>query len=230
MLSVNQLQVQTFLTVHIHRNDARKRRIWYPGRSGNCILNGAYTNNPHVLVRYDVTGPDDAFLSLILSQYNKSSDLGYTLSCFCTEPFQLGQPSKDLEHTIELASAWTPGKCGGPLGTRAAWEENPTFALSVPASSSSATYLQIRVSTSKTSAVHVLLVPVPKHGDSVRKATGEAVIDTGKYRHGFVVTDRTRVPAPGSYALLITNFHAGELSSFRLVVASSTKIRVDEIL
>lgn len=218
-------QVNAFLTVHVHRNDARTRRIWYPGKSGNCILTGAYTNNPHVLVRYDVQGSEDAYLSLVLSQYKKSIDLGYTLSCFCTDPFHLGQPSKDLEYSIERTSAWTKEKSGGPLGTKSS-SDNPTFAVLIPDATSA--YMQVRVSTSKTSAVHVLLVPVKKFGDNIRRATGEAAIDTGKYRHGFVATDRTRVP-PGTYALLISNFHAGELATFRLVVASSKRIKVEEI-
>jgi len=200
--------------------------VWYPGISGNCILTGAYTNNPHVLVRFDVSGPDDAFLSLVLSQYNKTGDLAYTLSCFCTEPFQLGQPSNDLEHVIELTSAWTKDKSGGPLGTERC-DSNPTFAVTVPASSSP-TYLQIQASTSKTSALHLLMVPVARNGDGLRKATGEPIIDTGKYRHGFVVTDRTKIPS-GKYALIVTNFHAGELANFRMVVMSNRKVKVDEI-
>ena len=52
-------------------------RIWYPQGS---VLEGAYTNNPHVLIRYDVEGLADKYLSLVLSQFKKSNDLCYTLS------------------------------------------------------------------------------------------------------------------------------------------------------
>lgn len=66
--------VSDFLTLHIHRS---RDRVWYPQGS---VLEGAYTNNPHVLIRYDVEGLADKHLSLVLSQYKKSNDLCYTLS------------------------------------------------------------------------------------------------------------------------------------------------------
>ena len=72
-------QVSDYLTLHIHRTTSSRRRVWYPGGS-NCVLTGAYTNNQHILIRYDVEGPSDKHLSIVLSQYKKSTDLCYTLS------------------------------------------------------------------------------------------------------------------------------------------------------
>jgi len=218
------VEAHDFLTVHVHRNDAKKRRVWYPGRSGKCILQGAYTNNPHVLVRFDVSGPEDAFLSLVLSQYNKTNDLGYTLSCYSTDPFHLGEAAaKDLEFVYERTSAWTEEKSGGPLGTQTC-ERNPSFAIEVPGRGAT---LQVRVTTPKTSAVNAVLVPVGKYGDGVRSSTGKPVLDTGKYRHGFLASDTERVEG-GPYVLLVSNFHAGQHATFNLVVSSSAKIRIEE--
>ena len=110
-------EVKDYLTVHLHRNDRTKDRIWYP-RTKRNVLTGAYTNNPHCLVRYDVTDPSDEYLSIVLSQYEKSHDLGYTLSCFCTEPFQLGPPTKELPFARTITSSWTESTAGGPVGKK----------------------------------------------------------------------------------------------------------------
>ena len=123
-------EVNDYLTVHLHRNTARRLRIWYPGKMGHCILTGAYTNNPHVLVRYDLQGQEDQYLSLVLSQYKKSSDLAYTVSCFCTEPFTLTRPIKELPFQVERFSQWTEAKAGGAIGTKTAYM-NPQFALAI---------------------------------------------------------------------------------------------------
>jgi hypothetical protein len=193
----------------------------YPGKSGNVVLTGAYTNCPQVLVRFDVTGPEDKFLSLVLSQYAKTNDLAYTLSCYSTEPFALSKPAKDLEHRIQLESAWTVDKCGGPMG----YEKNPTFAVHVPPGGAT---LQFRVSTGKTAAVNLVLCPVPRFGQGVRHANGEPVVDSGKYRHGFLATPRQKVDA-GAYVALVSNFNAGETGRFTLVLSSSAKLKIQEI-
>jgi len=218
------LQINDFLTIHIHRNDQKKRRIWYPGSKGNCILTGAYTNNPHVLVRYDIQGQEDTVLSLVLSQYKKSNDLSYTLSCFCTDPFNLGAHVPDLDHTVQLRSEWTTLKSGGPLGTRQC-DQNPMFSLWIPKGGAT---IELRVSCPRTSAVNVIVGPVAKYGDDMRRSTGKPVIDSGKYRYGFLVTDRVKLPA-GPYSVLVTNFNAGVTGVFNLAISSSVRIKLEEI-
>jgi Calpain large subunit, domain III len=219
------------LTVHIHRHSAKKERIWYPGRSGNCVLNGCYTNNPHVLVRYDIQDDNDKHLSLILSQYKKSNDLNYTLSCYCTEDFALSQPEKDLEYHYDLSSTWSTYTAGGPIG-QDKYHTNPQYSVLVPPQNKnqrSLTTIQLNVSTTTTTAVNALLVPVRSHGDAFTKAIGRPIIDTGKYRHGFVVSERMSVPS-GAYVLVISNFHVGQTGFYNVKVSSSaSKLKVEKI-
>ena len=138
--------VNDFLTIHLLRNTAKKERMWYP-HGQNSLVNGAYSNNPHVLVRYDVTKPDDKYISLVLSQHQKTQDLGYTLSCYCTEPFTLSQPQRDLPHIISLSGSWTLETAGGPMG-REEFFRNPMYYLSL----SDETTVQLRCSAEKSFA------------------------------------------------------------------------------
>jgi calpain-7 len=215
-------EVNDFLTVHIHRTSSHKERIWYPGKSGKCVLAGAYTNNPQVLVRYDVTDQSDKYLVLVLSQYQRSDDLGYTLSCYCTENFSFGQPQKSLPHSQEVSGALNAA--GGPIAS-ATFIHNAAVALSIPDSGST---LEFRVSVTKTVSLNILVFQTQQYGQGMRGATGKPVIDSGNYRHGFVVTERKMLP-PGSYVAVVSNFHGGVTAPFRLSIHSSRAIQVKSL-
>jgi calpain-7 len=139
-------EVNDFLTVHLVRNTKHKERIWYP-HGPNTLVNGAYTNNPHVLLRYDLAGPEDKFLSLVLSQHEKSHDLSYTLSCFCTEHFILGKPPELLPCELPLHGSWIEKTAGGPVGS-AGFFDNPMYAVTV----GEETAIQLRCDCTKTNA------------------------------------------------------------------------------
>jgi hypothetical protein len=243
-------EVKDYLTVHLHRNDQTKERIWYP-RSNRNVLTGAYTNNPHCLVRYDATDASDEYLSIVLSQYEKSHDLGYTLSCFCTEPFKLGPPAKELPFSRTVTSSWTEATAGGPVGKKRFYRyvspvavrdnsvesysplpfdahySNPMYAIEVPEGGA---VFQIQCMAPKTLAVNVMLVPVDSYGQRATRIKSDPPVDSGHYRHGFVVTARQRAN-PGPYALIVSSYSAGETATFRVKITTSVLLRrVDEIL
>ena len=220
------LQPKDYLTLHLHRNNKDQfERVWYPGKSGGCVLTGVYTNNPHVLIRYDIDGNDDnTSLFAVLSQYKKSNDLGYTLSCYCTEAFALCKPPTELEYCEEKRSEWSSRTCGGPIGNPQ-YNTNPMFPFKVPEGGS---IVQFTVATASASAVNILCLPVLLYGDTIDKAIGEPVIDSGNYRHGFVVTKRTKLKA-GAYTAVVSNFYNGEQAVFILNIFSSSKLQIKQL-
>jgi calpain-7 len=139
-------QVNDFLTIHLVRSSAKKERIWHP-HGPNTLTNGAYTNNPHVLVRYDVSGRDDQYISVVLSQHKKSQDMAYTLSCYCTEPFSMGRPQKELPYLMDLSGSWSSATACGPVG-KDNFFKNPMYVLNLAEDAT----LQVRCSAAKTFA------------------------------------------------------------------------------
>eukprot|EP00521_Asterionellopsis_glacialis_P007952 CAMPEP_0195287320 /NCGR_PEP_ID=MMETSP0707-20130614/4430_1 /TAXON_ID=33640 /ORGANISM="Asterionellopsis glacialis, Strain CCMP134" /LENGTH=938 /DNA_ID=CAMNT_0040347067 /DNA_START=96 /DNA_END=2912 /DNA_ORIENTATION=+ len=224
-------EVTDYLTLHIHQNQSKNERIWYPSGK-TTVLTGAYTNNPHVLARYEVTSETkDKHLSLVLSQYKKSHDLGYTLSCFCTEPFDLNRPVKDLPCRRTLRSEWTPSTAGGPPGEKS-FETNPMWIVRIPRTEddSGGTHVQFRCSASQKAAVNVLLVPVapnqPHRLKTVKANT--PVIDSGSYRHGYVASGIKRIPE-GNYTLVVSTYDPGVCSAFTVDVLSSSKVVLEKV-
>ena len=201
--------------------------MWYPGLSGNNVSTGAYTNSPHVLVRYDVTSQADKYLTFVLSQYKKTRDIPYTLSIFATEDFTLSRPPNELAHCVEVTSGWTERTAGGRYGrNNDAFSTNPQFAMQIPSGGST---VELRLSTSRTASINGMLVPVDKFGQDVSHATGLAVLDTGKYRHGFVCSGTRQHIKGGSYVLIVSNFNRGQQAVFQIKLCSSARTRLREI-
>lgn len=215
-------QIDDYLTVHVHRNSEKKQRKWYPGRAGDCMVMSAYTNSPHVLVRYDISDRKDKYLSLVLSQFNKVRDIPYTLSVFCTGHFLLSRPPKDLDHCVTLASSWIGQSTGAPAGSQSL-EGNPTFSVLVEASC----FVELRVSTSKTIASNILLIPVQCYGDKILQASSKPTLDSGRYRHGFTVAG-PKLVKPGPYLLVVSCFHERQEGDFQVKVYSSRRLKIEK--
>ena len=211
-------EVQDFLTVHIHRTSSLKERVWYPGKSGKCVLTGAYTNSPQMLVRYDIMDPADKYLVLVLSQYQRSSDLSYTLSCYCTENFNFGRTQTDLVNRSDVTGVLNPE--GGPIGS-SLYSRNTMVALKVPESGAS---MEFCLGVTKTIALNILIFQTHNYGDGLSKSKSKPVVDSGNYRHGFVATCRQFLPQ-GSYVAVISPFDPGASAPFKLEMHSSQKIQ-----
>ncbi len=206
--------------------------MYYPD-GDSCILTGGYTNNQHNLIRYDINGSEDKLLSIVLRQYNKSVDLGFTLSCYCTEKFQLKQPAKEMGVHRTLLGKWELrcdsnkykleiGSAGGPpnLGS---FGSNPQWKINVLEGN---TKLQFKCKAGKNLAINMILV---KSGRRIHRLYEQVLIDTGS-RYGFSVSDVVSV-TPGMYSLVASTAKAGEVGSFVLqVLSSSEQIEVSEII
>ena len=194
--------------MHIHRNDSSENRIWYPGESR--IVVGAYTNNPHVLIRYDIKDNRDRYLSLVLSQYEKHNDVGFTLSCFGTGDFNLRTPIKLPPNKIEVNKAWKTENSGGPPHFKS-FGLNPMWSLNIP--SPEGAFVNLRCSAVKNLAINIILVKTQARNLTLATLKDSTTLDTGDYRRGFVATDVQWIPS-GHYILVASCFHQGAVGAF----------------
>ena len=239
-------QACDYLALHIHRVQNPQQRVWYP--MSNCILSGEYTNNQHVLVRYDAAGPEDRNLSIVLSQHEKSNNLGYTLSCFCTEKFNLGDPEQPLPMYQELSGSWqlrdsmedksnmlAIGTAGGPPG-KGSFGSNPQWSIRVP---TRGVRIQVKCMAPKKIPVNIILARSNSNNGQqsdtndqmsqrIHRFYENPIIDTGKYRHGFVVSEIVPVPA-GVYTLCASTYEVGQVGTFLLHIFSSNEVQISKI-
>ena len=199
-------------------------------------MNGPYTNNPHVLVRYDLVKDVDRSLALVLSQYQKSKDLSYSIAIYCTERFKFRQSVDPLPICRVLNGSWELrvsskqdqrstlgiGSAGGSPG-KGSWGSNPQWSLNV----GNDTIVQLKCMAMKTLAINVILVQ-SQTGRRVHHLYESPTIDSGDYRYGFVVTARTLLTT-GVYTLIASTFEAGQVGSFILHVMTDRKIDITEV-
>mmetsp|Transcript_457 Transcript_457/g.1167 ORF Transcript_457/g.1167 Transcript_457/m.1167 type:complete len:935 (-) Transcript_457:685-3489(-) len=222
--------IDDFLTIHLLRNSAKFERLWYPN-SKSTISNGCYTNNPHVLLRHDVKGPEDQFISLVLSQHQKKKDLAYTLSCYCTEPFTLSRPPKMLPCKLNFASEWTAQSAGGAFGSTNFFL-NPMFEISLTRK----TTMQIRCTAPSRFAVNIMLLGIldNKNAGNKRnlrelvKYSKKPVLDSGNYRHGFTVTEMKSIN-PGTYVLIASTYDKDQIGKFIVKMDTSIDVASNQI-
>lgn len=204
-----------FLALHIHRNKSNKHRIWYP--CDDRIVTGAYTNNQHILVRYDVESNSDKYLSLVLSQYDKHHDLGLTLSCFGTGDFNLRTPVKLPPNKIQVSGDWKPGNSGGPPHSKR-FGCNPMWSFEV--SSSDGAFIHMRCSAVKDLATNIMLVKTKTKNSRISTLKEAPILDSGDYRRGFAATQVQWIPN-GNYSLVVSCFHPGKVGAFFIDINST---------
>ena len=213
------------LAADMHRIRKAGQRIYYPYGT-SCVLRGAYSNNQHILIRYDVKDHEDRLLSIVLRQFNKSDNLRFTLSCFCTEEFWLQKPDEEMAlHTTingkwELRgdknnSALQIGTAGGPPNA-GSFGSNPQWCVLLKKQHSK---LQFKCFAEKDLAINVVFVKTTKK--RICHLYDEPLVDTG-YRFGFSVSDVVCVP-PGMYSLIVSTSKVGEVGSFVLQILSSSE-------
>ena len=106
------------------------------------------------------------------------------------------------------------------MGSRSFFQ-NPMFAVTIRGNK---TILQLRCSTAKTVAVNIMMLAVPT-GTPLSKyrnaANGKPILDSGNYRHGFVVTE-PKIVHEGTYVVIVSNW-SSQGGEFTLCVGSSTE-------
>ena len=214
-----------FLSLHINRSDEQKERQYYPVE--NRVLTGVYLNNAHVLLRHDVASPKDKYLTLVLSQYEKSEDINYTLNCFCTGPFEIGTPTKQLPCQHEIVSQWTNETSGGPPSLISSFCTNPMWKIIIPEGGSK---IQFQFRAMKKLAINILLFKgsIRTKMDVIKMGKNVA-FDSGDYRRGFVATSIQTLKDSGEYILVPNTFKRGDTGNFVINILSSKPLRVESL-
>jgi len=208
-----------YISLNVYRNNQDFPRIWYP-RGNNCVFKGVYTNNPHILTRYDIEEPGDGALSIVLSQHNKTSSLNYTLNCYCTRDFRFGTAAP-LPRKLEVPSAWTVETCGGAPG-RGPFYSNPQFQVTVPAGGSR---LQLSCAASRPGTFCNVARVV---GGGRVGRLDNMCLDAGSYMANFAATGSADLAA-GTYTMVPSTFAPGDVGPFVISCYSAVPLLVKEI-
>ncbi|XP_032218240.1 calpain-7 [Nematostella vectensis] len=202
-----------FITVHVYKSDGK--RVYYPD---NPFVEGTKINSPFYLSKVNVSSGKSLF-TLIISQYEKSTTIHYTLKVFSSAKFRLSPVIDPYKYEKKINDSWTASTAGGCLNYPT-FKKNPVFALGLK---SGPAELLIKILAPKQFSIGAVLrsVELGPSGKPVFEA-----VDT--YRPGFFMYRLSNVPS-GSYQLIPSTFLPDQSGPFFLTVASSCPMSLSRL-
>ncbi|CAO3607815.1 unnamed protein product [Cunninghamella echinulata] len=229
-----------YITLHVY-NDANGERIFYPGEP---FKEGLYVNSPHILVRFNAP-PGTSKYTIVVSQHEKSRSLYFSLRAYSLAPFKLHEIPFPYPIEQKITGQWTDQTAGGNA-SKATYMHNPQWKITIPSNynnnnnnnnnninnnynhhqQKTNTGLLLMLETSKSFAVHLLLVEGGKRATSV--SVRDILAESGPYRHGFCYCDLETIKA-GDYTVVASTFEADLIGQFVLTAASNIPITIEPI-
>ncbi|XP_028163572.1 calpain-7-like isoform X4 [Ostrinia furnacalis] len=208
-----------YITLLVYKNNGK--RVYYPCEPPPYI-DGIRINSPHYLCKVIVgEGSSDRY-TLVVSQYEKTRTIFYTLRAYATCPFSLNK-MEPYRHFKSLKGDWTARTAGGCENNRQTYPNNPKFVVTVP---------DTRV------PCHVVIeLRGPKQYQMGMDVRVESLDDpnvtapffketSGPYRSGFVVLELNNLPA-GRYIVTPSTFYAGQEGPFFLQFRSTCELQCE---
>lgn len=208
-----------YITVVVYKNDGKK--VYYPF-DPPPFIDGVRINSPHYLAKMTVTDNTPRRLTLVVSQYEKSTTIYFTLRVFSTLPFNLkriGDPFKYKQEVTQVS--WKGKLAGGCANNRDTYENNPRFHFKIETDCQ----ILVELKAPKEFQIGFDLICVdacdPKHPNYFKRK------GSGTYRSGFVVSTFELIG--GTYNLVPSTFFPGQESAFFMTLKSTIPIKLSRI-
>lgn len=216
-------QNQEYITVLVYENDGK--RVFYP-HDPPPYIDGVRINSPHYLCKLKLGSSSHTRYTLVISQYEKTNTIYYTLRSYGTCPFTLRKIAEPYNYEKEMTDGqWSGISAGGCGNHPATYQNNPRYEL-VLESSSNNNNLRVILKGPKQYQIGFEIVTVilndPECGTAFRSKS------SGSFRSGFVVLELENVPA-GTYNIIPSTFLPGQEGPFFLTCKASCNIRLNRI-
>lgn len=166
--------------------------------------------------------------TLVISQYEKSNTILYSLRAFSTSPITLRKiPNIYKVKETDKSGAWTRDSAGGCRNHQATFHTNPAYQLVFSGSSREEdNEVLIELRGPKDYAIGLEVTPVTLLNPTSPNAFQRT--DSGSYRSGFTYL-RLRCLPVGTYTIVPATYLPGQLGPFFLTVNSTHSVRLSRL-
>ena len=199
-----------FITLHVYKSTGE--RVYYPD---NALLSGTKINSPHYLARLNAPSGSSTY-TLVVSQYEKTSTISYSIRVFSTQNFKIGTIAHHFPYEYKLTGEWSVAQAGG-CPNYSTHKNNPTFVLTIDPHDSSQTECFVKLEAPK--VYYSGFSVYPKSDQKFSKT------NSGKFRNGMSVMVFKKMPA-GVYHIIPSTFEPGQTGKFFLTVGSTNRIKI----
>ncbi|GAB1864293.1 Calpain-7 [Camponotus japonicus] len=211
-------QNQEYITVLIYRNDGK--RVYYP-HDPPPYIDGVKINSPHYLCKIKLGEQSDTKYTLVISQYEKTNTIYYTLRAYGTCPFVLRKIPQLYKYEEEVTGQWK-GITAGGCSNHSTYLNNPRYQI-VLESANNNNNLLIILKGPKQYQIGFDINTVVLN--DVNAATAFKTKTSGPFRSGFVYLELEDVPA-GTYHIIPSTYIPSQEGPFFLICKSSCKLQL----
>ncbi|XP_065178914.1 calpain-7-like [Sycon ciliatum] len=211
---------QDFITVHVYDGD---KRIFYPD---GPRVQGVKINSIHYLAKIENVPRGRSHYMLVISQYEQTNNIDYTLEVHATCSIQLKlMPTVAEMYRIHkhVADKWTAATAGGCQNNRTTFGNNPVFQLTLQGTGTANLLVELKGIKEFAVGFDISADPNSAEGKSYK------LPPPATYRPGYYVQSFPNVPCPGVFRIIPTTYDAGKVGPFFLDVYCSTTFVLERL-
>ncbi|KAK4472053.1 hypothetical protein MN116_005427 [Schistosoma mekongi] len=202
-----------FIAVVVYK-DVKSRKVYYP-YDPTPFCDSVRINSPHCLVKM-LQDPGTSNYILLISQYEKSITIYYTLRVYSTAPFTLSKIIDPYTVSKQITGEWKGPNAGGCLNDKESYSTNPRFQLNVP-NNDCDNQLLIELRGPRDYALGLELIRISAKNNQAPNQQDRST--TGDYRRGYVVLEQAGLSG-GVYNVVASTYRPGQEGPFILSVKS----------
>ena len=205
-----------YITLLVYKNNGKK--VYYP-YDPPPYIDGVRINSPHYLTKIILDkGENIRRFTVVVSQFEKTSSIYFTVKAFSTLPFKLEKIKSSWRHREEVTGKWTGATAGGCGNYRDTWSNNPRYKLELDTTGT--VMIQLKGPKQYQIGFDILTLtsrePNSEHSFSKK--------NSGLYRSGFVVL--TFEAVAGVYDIIPSTFSPGQEGPYFLTLASNNSFKL----
>ncbi|KAK9883715.1 hypothetical protein WA026_001902 [Henosepilachna vigintioctopunctata] len=207
-----------YITLFVYQNDGKK--VYYP-YDPPPFIDGVKINSPHYLCKLILQAGSPRKYTIVISQYEKSQTIYYTLRTYSTCAFNLNKIQDPYKHEKQLTGEWKGNSAGGCPNHPLTYKNNPKIKLII-SSTSNENLILVELKGPKQYQIGIETI-ISKINDNESVTAPFKSKSSGPYRSGYVILELENVPA-GILTIIPSTFLPNQEGPFILSVKSSSPI------
>ncbi|CAG9835920.1 unnamed protein product [Diabrotica balteata] len=207
-----------YITLFVYQGG---RKIYYPFDPPPYI-DGVKINSPHYLCKILLSPGSSRKFTVVVSQYEKSTTIYYTLRAYATLPFTLTKIVDPYKYEDQMTGEWRGITAGGCPNHQASYPNNPRFILDLDSiSDNNHILIELKGPKQYQLGFEVMIQQVKNESTTAPFRAKSS----GSYRSGYVVMDLPGIPA-GTLRITPSTFYPNQEGPFIINVKSSAPFKL----
>ncbi|XP_063916671.1 calpain-7-like [Zophobas morio] len=208
-----------YITLLVYKNG---KKIYYP-YDPPPFIDGVKINSPHYLVKIILGPGSSSKYTIVISQYEKSTTIYYTLRAYATCPFTLRKIGDPYKHQKQVTGEWQGVTAGGCPNHPLTFKNNPKFRLELEGATNQV-FVELKGPKQYQMGIEAAIIKI--NDDTITAPFKSR--SSGAYRSGYVILELENIPS-GVLQIIPSTFLPAQEGPFILLAKSSAPLHLTRI-